>query len=35
MAGTGTLTLDDAGQRTWDENNNSIIDPNEDDWVKD
>lgn len=35
MAGTGTLTLDDAGQRTWDENNDSIIDPNEDDWVKD
>ena len=32
MADTGDLTLDHAGNRTWDENDNGNIDTDEDDW---
>lgn len=32
MADTGDLTLDHAGNRTWDENDNGNIDADEDDW---
>ena len=35
MVGDGDLTLDDAGNRTWDQNDNNVIDADEDDWNED
>ena len=32
MADTGDITMDQAGNRTWDENDNGNIDAGEDDW---
>ena len=33
MDGDGDLTIDDAGNRTWDQNDNDVIDVGEDDWA--
>lgn len=36
MAGDGIITLDQAGNRGWDENNDGdVADANEDDWIED
>jgi type IV pilus assembly protein PilE len=35
MDGTGDLTLDQIGNRTWDENDNGAIDAGENDWTED
>ncbi|MEQ9451946.1 MAG: type IV pilin protein [Pseudomonadales bacterium] len=35
MAGTGNMTLDDAGARTWDDDGDNNIAADENDWIKD
>lgn len=35
MNGDGDITIDDTGARTWDENDNNVIDANENDWTED